>query len=116
MQVVVLRRNHGDNNDEDDGDEDDDDQNTFGYICYFTVMLLLSLQHRVMHTKCLFHNQFSVCHSHRIHTHTQRVYEKCKPEEKDKFFASPFFLHIFLLSLSVISLSCVLFSLLCVLL
>lgn len=46
--------------------------------CYFTVMFLLSLQHRVMHTKCLFHNQFSAIR--------YCQYEKCKTREKDEFF------------------------------
>lgn len=50
---------------------------------YFTVMFLLSLQHRVMHTKCLFHNQFSAIR--------YCQYEKCKTREKDEFFFIFFF-------------------------
>lgn len=55
----------------------------FVWRCYFTVMFLLSLQHRVMHTKCLFHNQFSAIRNCQ--------YEKCKTREKDEFFFIFFF-------------------------
>lgn len=84
----------------------------FVWRCYFTVMFLLSLQHRVMHTKCLFHNQFSAIR--------YCQYEKCKTREKDEFFFIFFslcvsehvlllfshFLHFFMLSISVIQFRC----------
>lgn len=84
----------------------------FVWRCYFTVMFLLSLQHRVMHTKCLFHNQFSAIR--------YCQYEKCKTREKDEFLFIFFFLsvsehvlllfsqflHLFMLSISVIQFRC----------